>query len=247
MDRRVLAVALLAVLAGCAGALAGSPNDAGDGRPELAEQSWSDGESVQFDALLARHNAVVSDARALERRAVVPSDDHGRTRVSFVANATTERAYLNITASVENGTELQQTFVDGDQLHARAGTPASAEVTSQPFSPAFSRFVRPRKTLTADADVLSQWDFEYAGFEGGAFVFEADSVTPGPGAPDDSLDAANVTETNATLRVSERGVVRELSVRATLERDGETTTVRSVTEYALNGTTVETPDWVAED
>lgn len=178
----------------------------------------------------------------------MPASDHGTTTVSFAANATNERAYLNITAAVENGTDVQQTFVDGDRLHARSGRPASAEVTSQPFSPRFSRFVGSRATLTADADVLSQWDFEYAGFANGTFVFEADSVTPDPDAPKGSLDVATVTATDAMLRVSERGVVRELSVTATLERAGETTTVRSVTEFANVGSAaVETPDWVGEN
>ncbi|MFC3476653.1 DUF7537 family lipoprotein [Halobacterium litoreum] len=249
MNRRFLAVAVafLTVLAGCSGALSGSPGDGGADSPELAEQSWSDGESVDFDALITEHRAVVSNATSVERHAVVSSGGQGETTVSFAANRDTERAFLSISSSVRNRTQIQETFVADGQLYAKSGTAENPQYANQSFDQNFSRFVDQQTVLTVNGTIIEQWDFAYQGYEDGAFVFEADSVTPDPDAPEGGLDVANVTETSATLRVTERGVVRELSVSATLERNGETTEILSVAEYGgLNETTVETPDWVDE-
>jgi hypothetical protein len=247
MDRPVLAVAVafLAVVAGCGGALPGSSDGDGDA-PALSAQSWTDGESVAFEALFERHNAVVANATSIERRAVTASGDQ-ETRVRVVGNRDTERAYLNISTASRGETQIQRTYVADGRLYAESGTASDPEYANQSFEQDFDQFLTQQTALTVHAAVVAQWDWEYDGFEDGAFVFEADTATASDDVPRGALDIANVTETSATLRVTERGLVRELVITATVDRTGATRTVRSVSEYVgLNETTVEEPGWLSE-
>jgi len=237
MNRRVIAVAALVALAGCSA----GPFGGGSGAPDVSEQSWSDGETVNVTAVFEAHADAAADLSSFEYESATTVASGGERVVTLAVNRAAERARKTTEQAGERA-DVQRAFYANDTVSVKQGDEEPRTYTEDTN---FTLFVDRGAGLPADPKILSQWDFEYAGFEDGAYVFEADSVTADEDAP--GVDVSNVVSTSATLVVEESGLVRSMRVAATVERDGERETMRATADYAgVNETTVETPDWVAE-
>ncbi|MFC3476654.1 DUF7537 family lipoprotein [Halobacterium litoreum] len=239
MNRRVLAIAV-AVLVALAGCSAG-PLGGGSSAPDVSEQSWTDGEEVNVTAVFEAHADAAADLSSFEYESATTVASGGERAVTLALNNESERALKTTEPAGENA-DVRRSFFANDTVYVNAGDGESRAYTEDTN---FTRFVDRGAALPAAPEILAQWDFEYEGFEDGAFVFEADSATADEDAP--GIDVTNVVSTNATLVVEESGLVRSMQVSATVERDGERETLTTSAEYdSLNETTVETPDWVDE-
>lgn len=233
----VVAVALLAALAGCGAA----PLDGGSGAPDVAEQSWSDGERVNVTDLFAAHHDWAANASSYQYEATASVREGGTRSVSIAVNRTTRRA-LRVTDPADGASGNRAAFFDRGTLHVRERDGETKRYTENTD---FERFVDESARVGADPRIVAQWDFEYVGFQDGAFVFEADTVTADENVG--GIDVASIVATNATLVVAPDGYVESFTLDATVETDGERVEHSLAVEYAAVGeTTVETPAWVEE-
>lgn len=262
MSKRVttLTVVALVLLAGCAGGPLGgdsaTPDDATNETDsptttvdleDVTQQSWvAANQSIAFDRLTQRHSAVLANASSYTFSRVIVSNTDSETRSRIAVDHERERANLSITSRRNDQAQYQKTFMANGTVWATSeADPADvpsrdANMTGEKFD----RFVAEQSRISSLGGTPAAFEWEYVGVEDGAYVFEADSV----GASErTSFDADNVTAASGRLVVSERGVVRELSLSLTVETgDGEQSASVSIETVGVDETDVEKPSWADE-
>lgn len=240
-----LMVVVVVGLAGCAGGLSG-----GDGGPDVAEQTWTDGESVAVDELLASHRSAVAAADAVTATSNRSLAAGEWMQTTVRVDRTAERLYVN-TSIVGGQTEGGATaYVANGTQYGKIGPTSQPEYSAEPLRESFETATDDALVSLQNASVVAQWNWTYAGYDDGAFRFEADGLDPNPDAPQSVFNVPMAADGSGTLVVSEGGVVRELSLETVVPRDtadGQNRTAAVTTTYgALNGTTVSEPSWLDE-
>lgn len=253
MKRRVLvlAVAALAVLAGCSGGVLDGGwlgQEGASDAPPVAEQAWASESGVHFERLFERHRAIVSNASSFEHTIHVSGSEDFEIVESFAVNRPQNRFFLDMSGTSQGTEHVQETFVVNDSLYSKSGTAADPRYSEERNGMnefRFQRFVGGQSRLFATPTMLARWDFEYVGYGDGAYRFEADSAVPGETGRRFNFDTENATATNATLVVDERGYIRRLSISTKRQQDGETVSSRVTATFSgLDETTVLEPSWV---
>jgi hypothetical protein len=264
MSKRVttLVVVALVLLAGCAGGPLGgdsaSPDDATNETDattttttadleDVTQQSWvASNESIAFERLTERHSEALANASSYTFSRHTVSNLGSETRSRIAVNHDRERANLSITTLGDDRAQYQKTFVaDGSVYATSEADPADvagedANMTGEKFD----GFAAEQSRISSLGGTPAAYEWEYVGVEDGAYVFEADDVGPSERT---SFNADNVTAASGRLVVSERGVVRELSLSLTVEmEDGTESASVAIETTGVDETDVETPSWASE-
>jgi len=253
MTRRSAAIAVVALvlLAGCSGVVPGSGSGPdvtrSDDMEPLAEQSWADGSGVAYDALIRQHTGTVANASSLDYRFWV-TDGENEHDIRIAADHEEKLANTSTVATANGTTSVRASYVDNATVYTRTGTPENLTYDKQKrptLSSQFSRYIDQQTQFAVGATILAQWDFEHTASTDGAYRFEADSISSADG--ENGVDAANVSDTNATLVVDADGYISELSYSMTQQRDDGPVTIESTIRYdGLGETDVSKPAWTAE-
>jgi hypothetical protein len=247
-DSRVsIALVVLVALAGCGGVSLTDGSGTDGDAPSLEAQSWTEGESIAFETLFERHDAVIENASSFERTRNVSTSTGASTTVLLGVDRDESTLFLDIASGDGDQTQIQETYVADGTLYAKSGTASNPEYSEQSFDSSFAGFVTEQASLGIDPEAASQFDWTYDGFEDGAYQFTADGVNADADVPVTGIDVTQATDVSATLRVDERGFVGRLTVEATLPSDGEDVSFTAVIAYSgVNETTVEEPDWLSK-
>lgn len=246
----VVSVVLLTILAGCNAFISGgSGPGAGTDLPPVADQSWTDGEQVAFQQVMANQRSLVVNATSVRHTFRFVAMDGTTTREVLSTNRSSQRLNLSISVSGPETEQSQATFVaDGTMYSKMNGEngPQYGQREDEVSTEQFESIIRGQAQPRFGAQTLEQWNFEYVGTTNGAYHFEADNLRSNATTVL-GFGAEYVTTSNATLVIDERGFVRQISVSMTLEHNGETNSVRMSSAYAgVNETTVSEPSWTDE-
>jgi hypothetical protein len=241
VTRQVLAVAavLLTLTAGCAGMLAAPEQSTAP-----ADESWTDGDDVEFQTLFASHRQHVAAADSVTKTRTVSQPVADPAELTVRLDRDSEQLYSAFVVGTEQRASVRAVYITDGTRYERSGPRDSPEYANRSLATGFEYEAADAVAFTENAAAVAQWNWEYEGFEDGAYRFSADSVTHDPAAPQGVHPVALADSASGTLVVDERGFVRRLALETTVVDDGERLTHRTVTEYgALNDTTVDEPDW----
>lgn len=243
MTRQVLAVVavLLTLTAGCAGVLAAPEQSTAP-----ADESWTDGDDIDFRTLFASHRKTVAAADSLTKTRKVSQPVADPAELTVRLDRDSEQLFSVFVVGTERRASVRAVYVADGTRYERSGPRDSPAHANRSLATGFEYEAADAVAFTENAAAVSQWNWEYEGFEDGAYRFSADGVAHDPGAPQGVHPVALAESASGTLVVDERGFVRRLALETTVVDDGERLTHRTVTEYgSLNGTTVDEPDWLS--
>lgn len=241
---QLFAVCCLVALAGCSGALSGVD---GAGDPTLEDVSYPAGVSengTNVSALADAHStALENESFTFEFESATNSSVVNQTyRIDAAVGPDRETVRAN--ASVRNQTTA--VYLTDGRHFARIGTGANATYQSGERTPRVASLF----ALSSSGGRLVEQ------FAGSANFTPTDArevngttllVLRADGSNVTAAEQANVTEYNATVLVTERGVVHSITVEQTAVQDGrEFRTNASLRFTAIGATTVAEPSWLDE-
>lgn len=258
-----MAVVALVLLAGCSGGPFGGDSAAPDevANPSdgptstttadldpVTEQSWAAAnESIAYERLTQRHSEVLANASSYTFSRHLESNTGSETLSRIAVDHEGERANLTITSARGDREQYQRTYVEDGTVYATSEADPEGNVESSDANMTgerFDEFVDEQSSIGSLGGTPAAFEWEYAGIEDGAYVFEANDVGPSERT---SFDAEDVTSASGTLVVDERGFVRELSLSLTVEtEDGEQSAEVTIETSGVDETDVVTPSWAGD-